>query len=234
MTQNFGDCPANTDLDAYVDDRAQTLIDAAGGVPGPAGPQGPAGPAGPPGPAGNDGAQGLQGAQGAQGAQGPTGGDGADGATGPQGPQGATGPQGPAGAGAIYDVHSGYGANSAAITAAVTLPMASNHSTTATYSVASDEVSVGQTADYTIDMSVTTWSTSGGRTQMQAWLERNGVEIAGTRVYLYCRQTNHGASGHERVTLALTSSDALRVRCQRTAGTGVVIGNANLHIERKA
>jgi hypothetical protein len=139
------------------------------------------------------------------------------------------------GGAAVYDVFSGYssGATNVAGTA-VTVPIVSTHKTSANYSVSSGEVTVMAAADYTITVSVSAEASgSTSRTQVEAWLEVESAEVGGTRGQIYCRQTNYGATCGFTVTLALSASDTVRVRAQRTAGGATCPARATIHIDKR-
>lgn len=61
---------------------------------------------------------------------------------------------------------------------------------------------------------------SNNRTRAESWVERDGVEILGTRCDHYLRQANFGATGTSQFYVAVTVGDAIRVMGQRTGGTG--------------
>ena len=95
------------------------------------------------------------------------------------------------------------------------------------FSLSGDEVTVSGAGDFDITLSWTCSVLTNARTQGQAWLERNGVEVPGTRIMTYCRQANHGATGTAEISLALADGDVLRIRAQRTAGGGTLSCLAN-------
>lgn len=104
-----------------------------------------------------------------------------------------------------------------------------------TYTIANGEVTVHTTGAYEIVGGVSILSTAGNRTQAQSWIERNGDELGGTRMLHYCRQANHGASGSLQVYVLLTEGDVIRLRSQRTEGTGTIqtlAGGSRLALRR--
>jgi len=105
----------------------------------------------------------------------------------------------------------------------------------ATYSLVNSEVTVNETSRYWVSYTITIESSAGGRTNAQAWLELNGSPIAGTRVSLYCRQVNHGASGGHSFPINLISGDVLRIRVVRSIGIGTLameLNGSNLSLMR--
>lgn len=129
----------------------------------------------------------------------------------------------------LNNVFSGYdAAGGRSITTATTVAIDTEHfASSGTYTLASGEVTINEVGTYEVNAGVTIQSTSGARTQVQMWVERNGVEIPGTRMMAYCRQASHGASGSAQFCLDLNQGDVIRIRAQRTAGSGVVQSLAN-------
>ena len=125
----------------------------------------------------------------------------------------------------INDTFSGYDSSGGTTVVAtpVTVTLDAEHlPSSADFSLASNEVTVSGAGDFDITMTWSCMVTTNARTQGQAWLERNGVEVPGTRVLNYCRQANHGATGTAEISLALADGDVLRIRAQRTAGGGTL------------
>lgn len=115
---------------------------------------------------------------------------------------------------------------------AVTVPLTLEHVvSSANYSLANNELTLNKTDRFEITFSITATVTTNARTQGQGWLERwNGTtwsEVPGTRVWLYCRRTNHGATGSRQIFYDLASGNRLRLRIQRTAGGGTLSLAAN-------
>lgn len=130
----------------------------------------------------------------------------------------------------LNDVFSGYDptGGQAIAPGPATIALSAEHlPSSATYSLAADEVTVNEDGAYELTFGVTLTVATNARTQGQAWLEMNGSEVAGTRVMLYCRQANHGATGSAQVFMNLTDGDVLRIRAQRTAGAGSLTTLAN-------
>ena len=107
-------------------------------------------------------------------------------------------------------------------TTATTVNLDSTHFTPDSnfYSLASDEITVLKPGKYLIDGQVSLENSTTSRSQAMAWLENNTVEVGGTRVEQYLRQTNHGATGGFTVCLDLSANDVLRLRSVRTQGSG--------------
>ena len=129
----------------------------------------------------------------------------------------------------LNDVFSGYdGPGGTTIVAATTVPLTNEHrASSATFSLAGNEVTVTKQDAYEVTFSCSAMVQTNARTQGQAWLEVNGAEVAGTRVNLYCRQANHGATGSAQVFLDLDEDDVVRIRAQRTAGAGTLEATSN-------
>lgn len=130
----------------------------------------------------------------------------------------------------LNDIFSGYdGLGGTDLTAVSTVPIALEHLVSSgTYTLANGEVTVTTTGSYEVTFGVSVEVPSGNsRTQSQSWLERNDIEVPGTRCYHYCRQANHGATGSAQIFLSLAAGDTLRIRAQRTAGGGNLAAGAN-------
>ena len=131
----------------------------------------------------------------------------------------------------LNDVFSGHnGATTQDYTAtATTMPLTTEHVvSSATYDLTNNEVTINETGTYEVTYSASAIvSTGSSRSQGQSWLERNGTEVAGTRVYQYCRLANNGATGSAQVYVSITAGDTLRVRSQRTTGAGTLRAPAN-------
>ena len=104
-----------------------------------------------------------------------------------------------------------------------TVEMTATHVISGTFSVVNGEISVSVAAptNFEITFSATALGLSATRSQVSAWLERNGTEVPGTRIELYCRITAMGATGGGQVYLQLADGDTVRIRCQRVAGGAI-------------
>ena len=127
----------------------------------------------------------------------------------------------------LNDVFSAYNAVAADVAATVvTLPIDTEHVVSgATFELANGEVTVKVAGNYELTFGSTLWMPAGSgsdRTQGQAWLERNAVELPGTRCMHYCRLQHFGATGSAQIFAYVSVDDVLRIRAQRTAGTGVM------------
>ena len=138
----------------------------------------------------------------------------------------------------LNDVFSGYDAAGGVDLASVaTVGIDTEHIVSSgTFTLAGGEVTVNTDGTYEVHMTATVHNALGtARTQVQMWLEVNNVEVPGTRMMAYCRQLNHGASGTAQVYLSLSDGDMVRLRAQRTAGTGTVetfAGGSRLTLRR--
>ena len=113
-------------------------------------------------------------------------------------------------------------------TAPTPVPLTAEHGVSSdTFDLANDEVEVTVGGRYEINADASVISVGGNRTQAQGWIERNGVEIPGTRMLFYCRQNNHGASASKQIKFNLAADDTVRLVIDVTAGTGTVQALAN-------
>lgn len=130
----------------------------------------------------------------------------------------------------LNDVFSAYdGVGGTAIAAAVTVPLTAEHIvSSATYTLSGNQVTIHESDDYELTYGVSFIVPSGNvRAQAQAWIERDSVELAGTRIMLYCRLNQCGASGSVQIYLPLVQDDVIRIRAQRTVSSGAVQCVAN-------
>ncbi len=113
------------------------------------------------------------------------------------------------------------GGSSAANPGPVTVNLDAEHFTSsANYSLASDEITVTAAGRYLIAWAVSyDVPSSSSRSQLQTWLEVDTVEVAGTRASMYMRMTNYGGTGHAQIYYDLSASDVVRIRAQRTVGS---------------
>lgn len=125
---------------------------------------------------------------------------------------------------ALNHVFSGYDSTGGtAVTTATTVPIDAEHMPSSeTYSISNGEVTVNDSGYFKVHFGVSLIVGTSARTQCQAWLENNGVEIPGTRVLMYCRLTNMGATGSVSLFLNCNHGDTLRIRAQRTSGSGTI------------
>lgn len=109
----------------------------------------------------------------------------------------------------------------------ITIDLSADHRTPgASFDRTGGEVTVQTAGLYEIDFAASAASL-GSRTEAEAWLEVNGVEIAGTRGLIYARQANHGATPHRKLWLDLTAGQVVRIRAQRIAGSSNLSTRAN-------
>lgn len=140
--------------------------------------------------------------------------------------------------GTAFDGFSAYDSGGALpITAPATVGLDAEHFvSSSTFALASGVVTVAETGLYALDWAVSVTGGGNARTQVACWVERNGVEVSGTRALLYARMASHGGSGGGSVFLSLDAGDSVRLRAQRTAGSGAVTSAANgsrLRIEKR-
>ena len=190
-----------------------------------AGPQGIQGVKGDTGDTGADsivaGPQGIQGIQGIQGDTGPAGADGNDGAD-----STVAGPQGDPGVDAVVGEYASFYQSTGGITAiaatAVTLNLSSTqtNSNATVFALAANELTVNKTATFKITTDSYINNSSTARCEYSLWLEKDGVEVAGTRHASYQRGYDSGQSQSMTTIIDITSGEVLRIRIQRTDGTG--------------
>lgn len=121
-----------------------------------------------------------------------------------------------------YEVSAGAGFTGTA----VTLPIGSEHfSSSSNYTLASDEVTIATAGRYHITADFAFEISSGsGSNEVQAWLEIDTVEVAGTRSLVSVRE---GATGTITLILDIAASEVLRIRAIRTVGTATLATVAN-------
>lgn len=89
-----------------------------------------------------------------------------------------------------------------------------------------NEVDILKTGVYLVSYNLFVYVISNSRTQGQSWLELNTgggfSTIVGTQGGLYCRLTNHGATGSALRVLSLNAGDTIRLRAMRTDGSGTL------------
>lgn len=87
-------------------------------------------------------------------------------------------------------------------------------------SLSSNQITISKTAIFEINANVYLNNSSTARTEYSMWLEKNGVEIAGTRFASYQRGYDSGHSSGINTIVSVTSGDTIQIRCQRTDGLG--------------
>lgn len=168
-----------------------------------------------------EGPQGIQGIQGIQGDTGPAGADGNDGAD-----STVAGPQGDPGVDAVVGEYASFYQSTGGITAiaatAVTLNLSSTqtNSNATVFALAANELTVNKTATFKITADSYINNSSAARVEYGLWLEKDGVEVAGTRHASYQRGYDSGQSQSMTTIIDITSGEVLRIRIQRTDGTG--------------
>ena len=163
----------------------------------------------------------VEGPQGIQGDTGPAGADGNDGAD-----STVAGPQGDPGVDAVVGEYASFYQSTGGITAiaatAVTLNLSSTqtNSNATVFALAANELTVNKTATFKITADSYINNSSTARVEYGLWLEKDGVEVAGTRHASYQRGYDSGQSQSMTTILDITSGEVLRIRIQRTDGTG--------------
>jgi len=92
----------------------------------------------------------------------------------------------------------------------------------ATYTLAGDEVTVNEDGRYLVSFTTSVFLVSGSRTQAASYLDINNGFTLGTRGEMYVRQAPYGASASHVFPVNLSAGDTLRLRAVRTVGWGTV------------
>lgn len=89
------------------------------------------------------------------------------------------------------------------------------------FSLANDNVTINSNGTYEVTYRVSTDISSGAaRSTSKAWIAKNGVEVDGSRVYMYNRVNGNGANtGSATMLLQLTAGDVINVYVNRVGGT---------------
>lgn len=81
-----------------------------------------------------------------------------------------------------------------------------------------NEITVNKTGNFKIDFGCYFNNSSSSRTEYTFWLEKNGVEVQGSRSGNYQRGYDSGQSSDIHLIIPIISGDVLRVRVNRTDG----------------
>jgi len=126
----------------------------------------------------------------------------------------------PGGGGGAAAEFADYYANAATtITgAAVTVGLDVNRQETAAFTRSGDEVTINTDGDYGVQYDVTLDEIAAPPATIEAWLELNSVEIAGTRGRIYHDDPDEEGSTHAFIIPSLVNTDVIRIRAQRVNG----------------
>jgi len=102
---------------------------------------------------------------------------------------------------------------------AVTVGLNINRQETAAFTRSGDEVTINTDGDYAVQYDVTLDEDSAPPATIEAWLELNSVEIAGTRGRIYHDDPNEEGSTHALIIASLVNTDVIRIRAQRVNET---------------
>ncbi len=108
-----------------------------------------------------------------------------------------------------------------------TLVLDTTSVTSSLFSLASNELTVSVTGRYQVSYSVSLQGTTSSRSQIETWLERDTVEVGGSRGEVYIRNATSGASASAFLVLDVVAGEAFRLRAQRLAGSNVSAQTAN-------
>ena len=87
------------------------------------------------------------------------------------------------------------------------------------FSLSGNEVTVNKTGDFKISAECYFNNSSTTRTEYTMWLEKDTVEVAGTRAATYQRGYDSGDTAAMSIIVSVTSGDVFRLRIQRTDGS---------------
>ena len=94
-------------------------------------------------------------------------------------------------------------------------------SDSAVFTLQADTVTVEKTGVFKVEADLYLNSGSNKRSEYSSWLERNSVEVPGTRMANYARGYDSGDTANLTAILAVTAGDVFRLRCKRTDGAGI-------------
>lgn len=102
---------------------------------------------------------------------------------------------------------------------ATTVGLDINRQETSAFTRSGDEVTINTPGDYAVQYDVTLDEDSSPPATIEAWLELNSVEIAGTRGRIYHDDPNEEGSTHALIIATLAATDVIRIRAQRIASS---------------
>ena len=122
---------------------------------------------------------------------------------------------------AYYDVYDSSGGQTAPTTGVV-LALDTIRSTSGNFTLIANEVRFNKAGTYKIDFRVTTTVTSATRSDSYAQLYKNSTLVAGSRVYMYNRQSTAGeTTGAAAAILTMTQSDTISIKVFEDSGATI-------------
>lgn len=88
-----------------------------------------------------------------------------------------------------------------------------------TFILLNNEVVINKTGDFKIDFGCYFNNNSTSRTEYTFWIEKNNIEVAGSRSGNYQRGYDSGQSSDISMIIPITSGDIIRIRVNRTDGS---------------
>lgn len=105
---------------------------------------------------------------------------------------------------------------------ATTLDLNTNRQSNAAFSRSGGTVTCNENTTARVDYDVSTNDSATGDNNVEFWIEKNSVEIPGTRSRIFHDAAYDGNPAHGMAILDLVDGDTLRVRGQRVSGTGLI------------
>jgi hypothetical protein len=87
------------------------------------------------------------------------------------------------------------------------------------FSLDSNQITVNKTGNFEINANVYLNNSSTARTEYSMWIEKNGVEVVGSRFASYQRGYDSGMSSGVNLITSVTSGDVFQIQCQLTDGS---------------
>jgi hypothetical protein len=103
------------------------------------------------------------------------------------------------------------------------------------YALTSSEITISFTGRVEISAQCTMRGSGNKASAAESWVERNALEIPGTRSTLHLDKSNYGGTGTASVFLEVAAGDIVRLRAQRTQGISSIstrINGSRLSIRR--
>ncbi len=122
---------------------------------------------------------------------------------------------------AYYDVYDSSGGQTAPTSGAV-LALDTIRSTSGNFTLISNEVRFNKAGTYKIDFRCTTTVTTATRSDSYAQLYKNSTLVAGSRVYMYNRQSSAGENtGAAAAILTMAQSDTISIKVFEESGATI-------------
>lgn len=92
------------------------------------------------------------------------------------------------------------------------------NSNASVFTLASNQVTINKTGNFKIDFGCYFNNSNTSRTEYTFWIEKNAVEVAGSRSGNYQRGYDSGQSSDISMIIPITSGDVIQIRVIRTDG----------------